>query len=199
MTDSSTGGFITPISPDPDEDLALVRSINLTVAGVTGLTGPDLVRPRWQAKPLPQPDRDVNWVSVGVTSSKRDANASKKFDPDKGMITTRTVEMRLLASFYGPMSGTYADRLSAGLDMGQNREAIRSLGLAFVSVGDPLHVPELVGQEFINRVDLTFTLRRLEVHVYPVEPFKSGSVDVVAQGGSARGVETWHNPTDIGP
>lgn len=72
MTDSSTGGYLTPApAPAPLQDRTLYEALQAAVVGITGLDG-TLVRPRWQAEPSLVPEAATCWIAIGVTDREAD-------------------------------------------------------------------------------------------------------------------------------
>lgn len=167
---SATGGYLSPVSlATPIEDAALDAAIQRMVAGITGLDG-SLVRPRWQPVTPKQPEPNITWCAIGITNRTPDDNAAVLHDPngDGQDHLIRHEGIELLASFYGLQGQTYAGILRDGMQIEQNREALRSDGMAFVSAGQMLAVPELYNQQWIRRYDLTIYLRRVINRTYPV-------------------------------
>lgn len=166
---SATGGYLTPTSVAPTYDLPLDVQVQSFVAGITGLAGA-LVRPRWQPSPPAQPTRETNWCAVGITEIGSQFGHYIRHDPaGEGTDEAETYEdLELLASFYGPGSSGLAALLRDGLWIAQNREAMRSQGLAFVDARRVIRLGELVNQQFILRVDLPISLRRTVSRTYPI-------------------------------
>src|ERR1022692_10145 len=83
MADSSTtaspngpGAFLAPTSGFLNaEDDALDALLQGLVVGVTAIPG-NLVRPRWQPVPPPQPDQNTNWCAIGVVDEEPEPNVS---------------------------------------------------------------------------------------------------------------------------
>lgn len=199
MTDSSTGGFLAPLAPAPDSDIALDSDLCATVVGITGLDA-NLVRPRWQPKPPTQPPHDVDWCSVGVYESTPVGNPSLIFGGDDvGLISERETEIVALASFFGPNAGGYVAILRDGLGISQNREALRALGLGYVRINPPVRAPQLNNQEYVNRVDVQVVLRRMDTRIYPVKSLRTVPTTLRTQNGSADGYGTEINSFTVGP
>lgn len=174
---SATGGYLVPDpSSLPGDDIALAKAIQGFVAGVTGLPGTHVVQ-RWQAKGPPQFDLNVNWCGVGVGNSTPEGPASlRKTSPDDGqvLISTRYYILGVVASFYGPQAGAYADILENGMQIAQNREElIYTNGLNFVDFGQRIHIPDRPNNLWRNRYDITFRLRRRVEYTYPIRRFKT--------------------------
>lgn len=154
---SETGGYLLGALPD---NIVLRRFIGGVIGAVTGLVG-DLVRPRWQPNPPATPNQDVDWCAFGITQSTPDASAFVGLD-DTGEVGKfiRHEEVEILASFYGPNASGYSEVLRDGLELSQNREAMFLNGMGLKGCGPSAHVPEIVNQLWVDRVDLPFTIRR---------------------------------------
>jgi hypothetical protein len=98
------------------------------LAGLTGLRG-DLIRPRWQPLPPNQPPAGTNWAAVGVMERMPLDYTFEKFvtDPSSDSDTftlQRQERLEVMASFYGPSAGGYAQIVRDGIYLSQNREAL---------------------------------------------------------------------------
>lgn len=152
---SATGGFLleqsTPIGITALEDLW-----HDTIAGITGLDN-TLVRPSRQLDPAQQPAPDVDWCAFDIMRVSSDPW------PDVAHVSTGQGSDTVIdhdryevgAVFYGPNADTNAGLLRRGLCVWQNRSALRSVGIALQSVGDPVTVPELDSMVWRQRVDLS--------------------------------------------
>lgn len=165
---SASGGYLTPTSSTTDGD-ALDDQIQAIVVGVSGLVG-SLVRPRWQPTPPARPSRVTTWCAIGVTQTEPDANPVVEHDSSgEGQdILTRHEVLTLLASFYGPDSKRVANVMRDGLEIAQNREWMLLNNMGVLGIGEVNTVPELVGQEWIDRQDLTIRIRRRITRTYAV-------------------------------
>lgn len=166
---------------DPRQPLAgqdLDDFMQQAVAGITGLPG-NLVRPRWQVEPPTLPPLTTDWCAVGVTTSTPLGFpfAAEVFDPTaapNGFVRqTDTEEFDVLCSFYGPHADGNAVALRQGLMVAQNREAFQLLDMGLIQTSGRTRVPELLKQQYLMRVDITFSMRRLVHQVYPVLFFLS--------------------------
>lgn len=184
---SATGGYLPPDpSTSPINGQELNRFLQTFVVGVTGLVA-TLVRPRWQKEPPNLPAVDTDWCAIGVVSRQNDTFSAEMHNPaDAGGLGTDTVYRQqvldVLASFYGPNAENFADILSMGVQVGQNREVLLLAGFGVVEVGDPVSAPELVKNLWLNRIDVHMKLRRAEARTYAVENVLSavGEVDTDA-------------------
>lgn len=152
---SATGGFLleqsTPLGITALEDLW-----HDTICGVTGLDN-TLVRPSRQLDPAQQPDALTDWCAFDIVRVSSDpwldvAHVSTGQGSDSVVDHDR---YEVGAVFYGPNADINAGLLRRGLYVWQNRSALRSVGIALQSVGDPITVPELDSMVWRQRVDLS--------------------------------------------
>lgn len=167
---SSAGGYLVPSSALPLGDDALDDMFQAMAVGITGLPGA-LVRPRWQPKPPKQPEPTIDWCAIGVHDTTPDDNAVVTHNPSAGGSDTlmRWEDVTVIASFFGPNAGSYADILRDGLAIPQNREPLTDASVAFVSVGDKRLAPDMVNGQWIRRYDLSIYFRRGIQRTYAVE------------------------------
>jgi hypothetical protein len=169
---SATGGYLTPTTPI-QEDATVDAFLQRMVVGVTGLPG-TLVRPRWQPVPPKMPEYNVNWCAIGVVREYPCGepyifHVSTGDGADEG---TRFVDMSVLTSFYGPNARAYANMLRDGLAIEQNREAMFLINWNIKSTDMPSRsVPELLNQQWYNRVDCEIPMIRAVRSIYPVLHF----------------------------
>ena len=184
MNDSSTGGYLAPsVASPPLEDAELDALIQQMVVGITGLPG-NMVRPRWQPVVPKQPEPGVNWCAIGITAQENDANpVIQHSGADSGSDTyIRHQGIEVLTSFYGPNGKRYAQQLSDGLAIPQNREQLGVNDMAFVEAGAIRSVPEQVNQQWIRRYDLMVWLRRKITRSYAVLNLLSADVQTTTDG-----------------
>lgn len=169
MSDSSTGGYLAPSSAAPPEDAVLTNLLQQAVVGITGLSG-KLVRPRWQPTPPAEPAITVDWCAIGITKRLPDTYAYIRHNAagNGSDEMQRHESLTALASFYGPNCQGFATRLSDGLQIPQNREALRAAGLALTASGGLTRAPEQKNEQWIDRCDLEIELRRQIDRAYPV-------------------------------
>lgn len=182
---SSTGGPLVPGSSSPTllQDNALLDFFTGWIVGMTELD-PALVRPRWQENPPNQPTIDQSWAAVGVENAPADWDAWVRHVPDHpdgdgSDVLQRAQEIELLCSFYGPLAQTNAELLRDGCSIAQNRELLRTQGMSFVGVGTIRPVPALINNQWYFRLDMSVTVRRYVVRVYPVLNLESVNGTVV--------------------
>ncbi|GAC1042260.1 phage neck terminator protein [Rhizobium sp. No.120] len=182
MTDSSTGGYLTPTSPPPATDDQLDDQIQEAVVGITGLSS-DLVRPRWVPIPAKQPPATTNWCAIGVTRLIGDTYAWVGHHPDGDGYDElqRHVTFEVLASFYGPAGQAYAGLLRDGLQISQNREALYLQDIAFVEASDIIAAPALINEQWVRKYDLAVTFRTQITRKYAVLNLLSASGTIVTE------------------
>lgn len=175
-TNSSQDGYLLPSSV-PIEDELLEDALHDALEGMTGIPG-NLVRPRWQPEPPTQPDFNTNWVAFGVVRTSSDVFAYVEQASDTEARVYRDELLEVLHSFYGPNCTSNAKRMRDGFSVGQNHDQLRVNNIALVSVGDVTHLPALLKEKWVQRVDLTVTYRRRSVRSYPVLTILSARVEI---------------------
>jgi hypothetical protein len=178
--DSRTPGFLGPNpSPHPLDDENWEDFLHDVIAGVTGLD-PTLVRPRWQLEPPNMPDFHTDWVAFGVTDTQIDfAPAIIHIDEGEGRDLLQEHEMdTVLCSFYGPNAMRYCSYLRRGLFIWQNRAMLRANAVGLVEVGTFTHAPELIREQWHNRIDTSVVMRREIRYDYNVRNIVRAQVDM---------------------
>ena len=152
---SATGGYLTETS-SPLSITALEDLWHDTIAGITGLDN-TLVRPSRQLDPAQQPAPDVDWCAFDIMRAASDPwpDVAHISAGDGSDMVVDHDRYEVGAVFYGPNADTLAGLLRRGLCVWQNRSALRSVGIALQSVGDPVTVPELDSMVWRQRVDLS--------------------------------------------
>lgn len=187
---SATGGYLTPDVATPDEDQALRRFLHDVLAGVTGLDN-GLVRPAWQVNPPKTPDLDVDWLGFSVSEQRGDDAPFHEQHDDGSATLVRHEEVDVHCVFYGPGCMNFANRLRDGLYLSQNREALRSVGAGVVGFSPTVHSPELAGERFVDRSDVTMTLRREVKRDYPVLHFVGAYGEIDANRAGTTLIREW--------
>ena len=155
------------------------------LAGISGFSS-DLVRPAWQANPVPVPDINVNWMAFAILSRRAEndpyqvANNSGLPTGQAGLTMIVHEDLDILLTFYGPDCLQKAAETRDGFELSQNTEALRLAGMACAELSDIIHAPELVNGRFFDRADTTLTLRREIRREYAVLDFVSSSAGIFA-------------------
>ena len=181
--DSTTLGFLTPISVLPINDRPLEDIFSVVLAGITGLP-PNMVRPRFQPTVPNQPGYEENWVAFGVTVTEQDVypyhrHVSSLESPQGATIVERDEYMDVLCSFYGSNNHEYMARWREGLAIEQNRYTMGDLGIKLVAVGkNPVSVPALFKNTWTRRVDLSCQFSRRVSVTYGIRSIASAAVEL---------------------
>lgn len=168
MTDSSTGGYLSPaVASPPLEDDALTAIFQQMIVGITGLPG-NMVRPRWQPNPPKQPEPTVNWCALGIAvQTLDDGPAIVHNGAGNGSDTyIRHEQIDVLASFYGPSGMQNAQLLSDGLAIPQNLEQLKAQDMNSVDTGQIRTAPDLINEQWVRRYDIELTFRRKITRTY---------------------------------
>jgi hypothetical protein len=173
---SATGGVLSSVPPFPLDDDALDDVFALLITTITGLDG-SLVRPRWQPQVPTRPEPSVNWCAIGVIHSTPDDGPYITYDPatDSGPYS-RSETLDVLASFYGPLSKTYAAMLRDGVAVPQNTESLLQYSIRYVACGAIRNLPEFVNQQWNRRQDIGITFRRKIDRTYAIKNIVSADV-----------------------
>lgn len=188
---SATGGYLVPTSSTAlPGGLTLAQFIQTILVGISGISG-QLVRPKWQKNAPKQPDVDVNWIAFGIVEGKPDANAHVSLDASNINHSQRHQDLEIQCSFYGPDAMDVAGQLQDGFHIQQNLEAMRAGKMGFVSTGSAMHVPDLVNERWVNRIEMSVFLRREIQRSYPVLTLVSASGTVHTVLGTDQYVIDW--------
>lgn len=165
--------MITPVTA---EDVDLDALFQVTVAGITDLTG-DLVRPRWQPVVPKQPEPTVNWCAIGVLTQTTTGTPYIAADPNDAtrVIYSRHERIEVLASFYGPKGQAYAGRLRDGISIPQNMEALEANEIGLTETGVIRAIPALLNQQWVRAYDLPLIFDRKVTRRYPIGRFALAS------------------------
>lgn len=174
--DSTEEGILQPRDDPfpyaPAESTTLENWLQHWVAAVTYIDS-ERARPRWQQVPPNIPDFNAVecWLSLGITK-RRPLNMYSWVEfrngSDPHSLMSRHEEIEVLVTFWGREADTYATNFHSGLMVWQNTHLLRLVGMAFADVGESLHVPELIKEQWLQRIDKTIILRRSIMRNYPV-------------------------------
>ncbi len=187
---SATGGYL-------GESSTLLSITDLEdawhdiICGVTGLDNTH-VRPSRQLDPAQQPDALTDWCAFDIVRVSSDpwldvAHVSTGQGSDTVVDHDR---YEVGAVFYGPNADTNAGLLRRGLYVWQNRSALRSVGIALQSVGDPVTVPELDSMVWRQRVDLSARFIVESRGSYAVLNLLRSTGDIIGDDGSVVTFDT---------
>lgn len=183
MPDSSTGGFLPPVSPvETSEEIE--DALHGLIAGLTGLPG-SMVRPKWQAESVTFPESGADWCAFGILEEGGGAiGGERHFGEGEGHNVASAHEpFSVLVSFYGRNSRANVRKLRLGLAVAQNREYLYKREIAFVEAGPNTHVPEIAGELWNDRWDIRLAFRRRTAAEYPVLNIVKTPVALKAENG----------------
>jgi hypothetical protein len=189
---SATGGYLVPSSNGSlPGGLTLNQFIQTVLVGVSGITG-SLVRPRWQAAPPANPDLSVNWIAFGVTAIAPDANAYTQLNVGGASAKLQRQELlEVQCAFYGPSAMEIAGQVRDAFQLQQNLEALQAGNVTFAYTGDAQHIPDLVNERWIDRVEMSIFLRRQRDRTYPVLQVNSAEGTIHAASGEEEYLVPW--------
>jgi hypothetical protein len=178
--------FFVPAAPLEDDALDAV--LQAMVVGITGLSG-DLVRPRWQVVSPKQPERDVNWCSIGVITSTPDDNpvvqhlSGLSVNDQAGDLLQEHEELEILVSFMGPLCKTNLGIFRSGVRLATNIQVLKSVGLYFKEIEEGRAAHELINQYWIRRWDSTLIFKRMVSRVYGVPNIVEANIHLFDDSG----------------
>lgn len=180
MNTTATGGYLAPSPEFPavPAGQSFTDFLQGIFEGISGLKG-DLVRPRWQINPPPQPDIHTNWMAFGVLENNADANAYSALKPDghggQVNITQRMTELPIQCAFYGPDSMEIMEVTRDGFQIDANRAGMKSGGLNFVGTDRGHRIPEKINERWYDKWEMGFVFNRQILRSYPILTFTSVS------------------------
>lgn len=174
-TDSTTVGFLAPTQANP-YDISLEDALQRIIVGITGIPGA-LVRPRWQPEPPQQPDYQTDWVAFGIVRTGVDT-FSYHHHTDTSQAVDRDELLYVMHSFYGPNCHGNCERFRDGWEIPQNRDSASALNLGLVEVQEAVHLPALLKERWVQRIDTTVIYRRRTSRDYPVLTITSAQAQV---------------------
>ena len=136
------------------------------------------VRPAWQPFNGGYPDIGINWCSFGFRRSEPDVNGQMLMTEEGEGYFFRHETLDVLFSFFGEDGQQLALALRDGLTLWQNRVALEKNGIDLLKIEGVERVPELVNQQWQNRIDLRVKFRRNSITSYNVGTIKQVSMTI---------------------
>jgi hypothetical protein len=174
----------------------LIGVLQNMVSQLSGIAGM-LVRPRWQPMPPTQPPVDTTWAAVGIIKTEADGfpyiahdgatTLAGQTNPGVDRMQRHST-ITLMATFYGPQAEDAAAGFRDALYVPQNREPLMGVGVKLLGVHDLTRAPEIINQQYIDRIDLQIDLRQQIDRVYPVFNLNGAVIDIRADTGATANV-----------
>jgi hypothetical protein len=195
---SATGGYMLDLPPGPATAAQIQAALQIMATQLSGLPG-NLVRPRWQPMPPAQPDAEVTWASIGVVHVEADdypyiyhvGGVTLPDEADPGYdVMERQMTITVVATFYGPECDDAASQMRDALYMPQNIWPLtQAVGIKLRTVHDLARAPELINQQWVDRIDLRMEFRAQANRVYPVFDIAAANVQIITDVGLTEDIE----------
>lgn len=162
------------------------------VSEMTGI-GLSLVRRRWSPRPLPIPPQDTDWIAVGIDEIETDGTPYQEGrkglmdDAESGDVIRHEHQViRAVLTFYGPNAFVTATLFRESALVFQNISELEKAGMKIRSISPSLiRVPDLVGEQWVDRYDLTIRLARKISTTFGVRSIASvGNINIHTEKGS---------------
>ena len=161
------------------------------MADITGLPLHRVVR-RWLPRPGTRPGIDEDWIAVGVervqthgTPYQRGRKGQPE-DAESGDVVREVHQtLHCIASFYGPNAAQIVDDFRDAAQLSQTNAALQAQGLTLQGIAeDALQLPDLLGEQWVPRFDITFKLGRKVTRTYGVRDLvKVGPIEIITEKG----------------
>ena len=161
------------------------------MAEITGLPLHRVVR-RWLPRPGTRPGIDEDWIAVGVERVQTHGTPyqrGRKGQPEDAASgdVVREVHQTLhcIASFYGPNAAQIVDDFRDAAQLSQTNAALQAQGLTLQGIAeDAVQLPDLLGEQWVPRFDITFKLGRKVTRTYGVcDLVKVGPIEIITEKG----------------
>ena len=126
----------------------------------------------------------MDWSAFGLQEEDSDTFAYNSINTDNQNVFMRMEALTLQCSFYGPHSLRFGRIVRDGFQIGQNREALQSAKMDFVSTSKMVRAPDLINERWVNRWEMSVYLRAEDLRTYPILTFLSSSGTLNALGGT---------------
>lgn len=189
VIDSRQAGVLKQL--DKEGGGAPENVIRKWMADITGLPLHRVVR-RWLPRPGTRPGIDEDWIAVGVERVQTHGTPyqrGRKGQPEDAASgdVVREVHQTLhcIASFYGPNAAQIVDDFRDAAQLFQTNAALQAQGLTLQGIAeDALQLPDLLGEQWVPRFDITFKLGRKVTRTYGVRDLvKVGPIEIITEKG----------------
>ena len=181
---SATGGYVAGKNQSQlPGQLTLEQFIQTVIVGITGYSQ-TFVRPKWQVAPPKQPDIMTDWIAFSLISNTPDSYAYTGLNSSNETTLQRNQALEIQIAFYGPNAQENIALFMDGLQIPQNLAAMTSVKMGYTSISGAIRGPDLVGERWIDRYEMSLTLTRQVLRTYPILSFASasGTIHTVVQG-----------------
>ena len=189
VIDSRQAGVLKQL--DKEGGGAPENVIRKWMADITGLPLHRVVR-RWLPRPGTRPGIDEDWIAVGVervqthgTPYQRGRKGQPE-DAESGDVVREVHQtLHCIASFYGPNAAQIVDDFRDAAQLFQANAALQAQGLTLQGIAeDALQLPDLLGEQWVPRFDITFKLGRKVSRTYGVRDLvKVGPIEIITEKG----------------
>lgn len=189
VIDSRQAGVLKQL--DKEGGGAPENVIRKWMADITGLPLHRVVR-RWLPRPGTRPGIDEDWIAVGVervqthgTPYQRGRKGQPE-DAESGDVVREVHQtLHCIASFYGPNAAQIVDDFRDAAQLFQTNAALQAQGLTLQGIAeDALQLPDLLGEQWVPRFDITFKLGRKVTRTYGVRDLvKVGPIEIITEKG----------------
>ena len=189
VIDSRQAGVLKQLGKEGGD--APENVIRKWMADITGLPLHRVVR-RWLPRPGTRPGIDEDWIAVGVervqthgTPYQRGRKGQPE-DAESGDVVRETHQtLHCIASFYGPNAAQIVDDFRDAAQLFQTNAALQAQGFTLQGIAeDALQLPDLLGEQWVPRFDITFKLGRKVSRTYGVRDLvKVGPIEIITEKG----------------
>ena len=173
--DSTTAGYLTPVSELPKYDKELEQEISRWIRGVTGMST-NRVFPRWTDPQEQIPKNGITWCGFGITTMPRPVNPASVDSSEEQSEQWTWETVTVICCFYGPQGAATASTFRDGIYVPQNNAELNKTGLSLVGTTDIINAPELINNQWVRRYDITATLSRKNTRTYNIKSILSAPV-----------------------
>lgn len=189
VIDSRQAGVLKQL--DKEGGGAPENVIRKWMADITGLPLHRVVR-RWLPRPGTRPGIDEDWIAVGVERVQthgtpyQHGRKGQPEDAESGDVVREVHQtLHCIASFYGPNAAQIVDDFRDAAQLFQTNAALQAQGLTLQGIAeDALQLPDLLGEQWVPRFDITFKLGRKVSRTYGVRDLvKVGPIEIITEKG----------------
>lgn len=144
------------------------RFMHSVLVGVSGLAREN-VRPAYQRNPPKLPDYKTDWLAYNLTNFQAE-NGSAYVEGER---LERHESFDCVCVFYGLNAQDRAGIVRDSFELSQNRTALLVNGIGFKGCSAAVRAPELINNQYYERVDMTLSFMRQVKKDYRIFNFES--------------------------